>query len=200
VGLRELKAEQTRAAVLSAALDAFEARGYDGTTMEEIAEAAGIGIATLYRYFPSKDQILLDRSIRGVGRMAACLEARPAEESVSEALGHALEEYFADADLDDAFVRRLRVQLDRAAVPRARLFDLWHQERTLLEDAIARRAAADPDELWVSVAAHTTLMIMEMALDFSRDERDGVGASEWAHRVVEFFGSDAAVLPRLPRS
>jgi len=199
MGLRELKAEQTRAAVLDAALDAFEERGYDGTTMEEIAEAAGIGIATLYRYFPSKDQILLDPSTRSIGGIARHLEARPAGESVSEALGHALEEFLAEADDDSAFHRRLRAQLDRAAVPRARLWDLWHQERALLEDAIARRAGADPDDLWVAVAAHTTMMIAEMALDYARDGCDDAPASEWARRVLAFVGSDAAVLPRLPR-
>jgi AcrR family transcriptional regulator len=53
------KAERTRASLLRAALELFDERGYDGTTAAAIAERAGVTEMTFFRYFPSKDSVLL---------------------------------------------------------------------------------------------------------------------------------------------
>ena len=53
------KAERTRAALFSAALQLFDERGYDSTTAAAIAERAGVTEMTFFRYFPSKDSVLL---------------------------------------------------------------------------------------------------------------------------------------------
>lgn len=50
---------QNRRAVIRAAVDLITEQGYDGTTMKQIARAASIGDATIYRYFPSKEQLML---------------------------------------------------------------------------------------------------------------------------------------------
>ena len=54
------KAERTRAALLRAALELFDERGYDATTAAMIAERAGVTEMTFFRYFPSKDSVLVD--------------------------------------------------------------------------------------------------------------------------------------------
>ncbi|WP_338849252.1 TetR/AcrR family transcriptional regulator [Massilia sp. W12] len=51
--------EKTRQKILRAAIDCFTADGYEGATMKDVARAAGVGDATLYKYFPSKEQLLL---------------------------------------------------------------------------------------------------------------------------------------------
>lgn len=51
--------DQTRARIVQSAVDLMTRQGYDGTTMKDIARAAGIGDATIYKYFPSKDRVLL---------------------------------------------------------------------------------------------------------------------------------------------
>lgn len=48
---------EIRARILSAGLEVFAAQGYLGTTMNAIAEQAGLGAASLYRYFPSKAEL-----------------------------------------------------------------------------------------------------------------------------------------------
>lgn len=198
MGLREQKAERTRAAILEAALTLYDRNGFDQTTMEQVAEAAQIGIATLYRYFPTKDLLLIDPIVRSVGGVSASLERRPADEPLDLALGHALHEYLTAADERGEWLQRLRAHLDRAPGPRARLWDLWHQERTLLENTIAVRAGADPGELWVGVAAHTTMMIVEMALDLRRSTLSGRSAAQYARELVHLLSEAGAVIPRLP--
>ncbi len=58
-GVREQKKLQTRRAIEVAAIDLFSRKGFDATSMEDIASAAGVGKATIYGYFPAKDDIFL---------------------------------------------------------------------------------------------------------------------------------------------
>src|SRR6201993_2210956 len=153
MGLREVKAGRTRQGIQQAALRLFEAHGYEQTTMEQIAEAGQGGIATLSLSSPTKAQILLEPVIDSLGAPAALLAARPADEPLDEALGHVLHEFLTGNDERAEETERLRAQLDRAPGPRARLWDLWAQQRTLLENAIAERAGEDPSATWVGVAA-----------------------------------------------
>lgn len=53
------KTEQTRARILAAAAQLFEERGVDGWTMKELAEHAECAVGLLYRYFPSRDALVL---------------------------------------------------------------------------------------------------------------------------------------------
>lgn len=59
----ERKKEETKQKIIATAMSLFRARGFDGTTMEEIAEGADIAKGTLYNYFPVKEAIL-DEYIR----------------------------------------------------------------------------------------------------------------------------------------
>jgi AcrR family transcriptional regulator len=199
MGLREVKASRTREGIQQAALGLFEANGYEQTTMEQIADAAQVGIATLYRYFPTKDQILLEPVIASLSDPAALLAARPADEPLEEALGQALHVFLTGNDERAEETERLRAQLDRAPGPRARLWDLLAQQRTLLENAIAERAGEDPSAIWVGVAAHMTMMIAEMALDLRRSALSSKTAAEYAEEVIALLQSRDSLIPRLPR-
>ncbi|SKC40976.1 TetR/AcrR family transcriptional regulator [Krasilnikoviella flava] len=53
------RALRTRARILDAALDLFETRGYDATTVAQVAAAAGITQMTFFRHFPTKDAVLV---------------------------------------------------------------------------------------------------------------------------------------------
>ena len=54
------KAEETRSRILSEALTLFRERGFDQTTMRDIARAANVAIGAAYYYFESKDDILFE--------------------------------------------------------------------------------------------------------------------------------------------
>jgi len=50
----QFKKKQVRQAILDSAYDLFSERGYHSTTLQDVAEYAGVGVSSLYSYFPSK--------------------------------------------------------------------------------------------------------------------------------------------------
>ena len=54
----QVKKKQVRQAILDSAYDLFSERGYHSTTLQDVAELAGIGVSSLYSYFPSKLHLL----------------------------------------------------------------------------------------------------------------------------------------------
>ena len=76
----------SHAAIESAAFALFEERGYETTTTEEIAERAGIGRRTLFRYFPSKADIPWGQFAEGLGRFRTALLAAPSDEPLMETI------------------------------------------------------------------------------------------------------------------
>lgn len=58
-GLREQKKKKTKAAILESAMQLFSRQGYENTSINQMAKAAGIGKGTIYSYFQSKSEIFL---------------------------------------------------------------------------------------------------------------------------------------------
>ena len=77
-GLRERKKQQTRTAIQRAALRLIAEQGYSSTTCEQIAAAAEVSPATLFRYFSTKEDIVLQDGYDPV--IAAAVVARPRSE------------------------------------------------------------------------------------------------------------------------
>src|SRR5919202_877874 len=66
---KRLSAEDRRQAILDAALEVFSRRGYNGASIDEIAQAAGISKALIYEHFPSKKDLhvsLLERHVQDI--------------------------------------------------------------------------------------------------------------------------------------
>jgi AcrR family transcriptional regulator len=58
-GIRETKKKKTRKAIIDAAVKLFSEKGYENTSIEELAKAAGVGKGTIYGYFQAKNEIFL---------------------------------------------------------------------------------------------------------------------------------------------
>jgi AcrR family transcriptional regulator len=84
VGLRERRQQRQRAELVSAGMRLFAEQGFDATTVDEVAEAAGVSRRTLFRYFGSKGDIVMEWARGTTAVLTAALRARPpAEEPLS---------------------------------------------------------------------------------------------------------------------
>jgi AcrR family transcriptional regulator len=78
--LIERRHEQTRAAIADAAVALFAERGFTETTMDDVADAAGVSRRTAYRHFPSKDDLVFEQALRWLVHFNDHLaERRPGE-------------------------------------------------------------------------------------------------------------------------
>ncbi len=59
-GLREKKKSERKDRIFSAAVDLFNEKGFSNTSMQDIADNSNLAVGTLYNYFPSKNDLLLD--------------------------------------------------------------------------------------------------------------------------------------------
>jgi AcrR family transcriptional regulator len=84
--IRERTRRLAQTELTSVAQDLFVAQGYDATTVDQIAAAAGMSKRTFFRYFPSKDDLVIGKYDLFAERMAEALDDRPADESVWESL------------------------------------------------------------------------------------------------------------------
>lgn len=78
-GLREAKRLRQTEELERAALALFRARGFEATTIDQIAAAAGVSRRTVFRYFPTKDALVFPRAGERVARFRALLEPRDGE-------------------------------------------------------------------------------------------------------------------------
>lgn len=90
--LRERKKQRTREALLRAALELFTTRGYERTTVDDVADAVGVSQRTFFRYFAGKEEAAFAVQDLVEERFVAAVRARPADETPLQALRHALTE------------------------------------------------------------------------------------------------------------
>jgi AcrR family transcriptional regulator len=92
--LRERKKARTRAAIQSQAIRLFRDRGYDSTTVEQIAEAAEVSQSTFFRYFPTKEDVVMYDVFDPLFIQA--FRAQPSELAPLPALRRAMRQVFAN--------------------------------------------------------------------------------------------------------
>jgi AcrR family transcriptional regulator len=101
IGLRELKRQRTRQALIGAAMRLFAQNGYQQTTVAEIAAAAHVSTKTFFNYFASKDEVLFPHL---AGRIAAAVDViarRAPDDTIADVLVRAMEHMLADAVKDE---------------------------------------------------------------------------------------------------
>jgi AcrR family transcriptional regulator len=144
---RERKKQETRAALEEAALRLFAEKGYEQTTVEEIAAAADVAVRTFFRYFSSKQHVLFgDVAHNRVIRMRAVLDARPATEAPIDSVRAVLDHLDIEGvEEEDQILRRLRL-MERQPSLRATYLLLTNDLRQVLVDFIAERTGLSPVE------------------------------------------------------
>ncbi|WP_449064894.1 acyl-CoA-like ligand-binding transcription factor [Planomonospora algeriensis] len=176
-GLRERKKARTRRTIQEQALRLFAEQGYEATTVEQIAEAAEISPSTFFRYFPTKEDVVVQDDYDPI--MLAALAAQPAGLAPVPALRAAMGEAFAQipAEEEEQIRARTRLQLSHPAL-RARAVDNMIATIDVFTRALtARMDRADPAarasaDLLARTAAGAVVGAMLAAL-FSWAESDG---------------------------
>jgi AcrR family transcriptional regulator len=151
-GLRERKKARTHAAIQEHALRLFREQGYEETTVEQIAAAADVSQSTFFRYFPSKEDVVLHDAFDPI--LFASFGEQPAELTPIQALRASMAEVFGALTAEELALERQREELI-LSVPelRARMLDSLAATIREVAQVLAERVGRSPDELPVRAYA-----------------------------------------------
>jgi AcrR family transcriptional regulator len=152
IGLRERKKLAAMRRIQEVALDLFDERGFEDVSVEEIAQAADVSPSSVYRYFGTKEQIVLhdEFDVAFVDAVEAELASHPPIEAVRRAVAQLMAEFFGR---DDELARRkVGYAYDEPAL-RAATLQVTDGFIPSVADALARASGRHADELDVQVIA-----------------------------------------------
>ena len=163
-GLRERHRKRTAAELEEAALELFTKKGFDAVTIDDIATAADVSRRTFFRYFASKEDVVLSDHPRRLDELQAALDLRPAEEPALPALRHAILSLVSSYEEQrDHMLRRFRLVTTTPALE-ARSLCLQRNWEAAVTAMLAERMKVDPaEDLRPGVVAATTMAAMRVA-------------------------------------
>jgi|SRR5581483_159943 len=165
-GLRERRKQLTAAELEAAALRLFGERGFDAVTVDDIATEADVSRRTFFRYFASKEDVLLADHQVQLARLREAMEVRPSDEPILTALRNALLSITSDFE-----ERRERVMLRGRIMretPSLQARSLVHQKawENAMQEMVADRLGVDAvADLRPGVVAATALAAMRVAFN-----------------------------------
>lgn len=184
VPLADRKRELTRRALEEAALHLFAERGYDATTVADIARRAGTSEATFFRYFGSKDEVLFWERDGRLPLLHDAILERPDDEPDLVAVRKALRVIGNDVDIDRDRLLLQHRALQTTPLLRGRTSDaLADWERTIRE-ALAQRRGTDPGQPTARLTAAIAMAVVGAA--FEQWYEDG-GRDEIADVIDDLF-------------
>lgn len=196
--LRERKRDRTRKALVNAAVDLFERRGYDGTTVADIAEAADIGTRTFFSYFASKEELLFPESDARVQATVSAIANRKPEDRPADVLLRALHDVgAADGEPDDMVdrVAAVRLKLSRT-VPavRGRALAVQLDAQREIAGHLQRAFPAELDEVSAAALVGAFIGAISGALQVLLDDPDAPGDPDHLRRQLR-RATDIALRP-----
>jgi AcrR family transcriptional regulator len=192
--LKLRKQQLVRAALSTAAEELFLANGFEKVTVEQIARAAGVSRRTFFRYYESKEDVMVERSDRLGEQLLAELAARPLNEppllAIRNALVPAVESGLAERELVRYVIRLLR---ETSSLRRAMM-----ERRNRLEERIAalmaRRLGAARNDNTPMLLAFVTRALHDTAFNAWYDhETDDI-----AGLVDDLVGRLCAIVADMP--
>ena len=182
MGLRELKKEQTRQLIAGTAWRLFADRGFDKVTVAEIAREAQVAEATVFNYFPSKEDLFYSRFEAFSARLADAVRDREPGEPALAAFRRALLEeggLLAQAEAGDqealARLRTVNRVIAESPALLAREQQAFARSAADLGTLLAAEAGAPRDDLRPQVVANALLGLQRAVVDYVRGR---VGSSD----------------------
>jgi AcrR family transcriptional regulator len=182
--LQERKQELVRAELFNAAWQLFGERGYEATTVAEIAAAAGVSRRTFFRYYASKEDVLIETTDELAEAMLAAMAERPADEpplvAIERALAPVLQAQLAQSERLQTIIKLLRGSrtLRRAMLERHALLE----ERLAVQIAVRLGTDAAGDTT-PALLAFIARAMMDTAFNVAHDH----GRNDAAALVRELF-------------
>jgi AcrR family transcriptional regulator len=151
-GLRERKKLRTRQTIRREAFRLIEENGYAATTVEQIAEAAEVSPSTFFRYFPTKESIVLADDMDPV--ILNALDEQPPDLSPIQAVLRAYQAAMANTSEDEREFENTRQRL-MFSIPelKAAMYDEYYRTITAFAEAIGHRIGRDASDFELRVFA-----------------------------------------------
>jgi TetR/AcrR family transcriptional regulator, regulator of mycofactocin system len=161
--LRERKKSATRQAIEDAAWALFAERGYEATSINDIAARADVAPRTFFRYFPTKEAVLYGDLDEALERFAVTFRARPTDEPVLESLIASVETMAAAFQKDrKRMIQRFEIQ-HRATTGA----EPGEYARELVYELVMEREQGQPDcELRARLVTGLLTMVQSVANDY----------------------------------
>ena len=169
-GLRERKKQRTREQIIDAAMGLFAERGYQATTIADIATAADVAPRTFFSYFPSKEAVVFHTVDRDLDGLASALRDRLPDETAFDALRRWIDGMYDNwkAEEDEAVLRKRLCREDEGLTNFQGGVMARIQE--LLLEAIARDLDEPQDSLRPRLVAAAAMAAMH-SLDDTLEEK-----------------------------
>jgi AcrR family transcriptional regulator len=179
LGLRERKKIKTRQAIRREAIRLIDANGYAATTVEQIAEAADVSPSTFFRYFPSKESLLLADDLDPL--VLAAFDAQPPELSPTEAIRRAYSDVIARLPAEQLEFENTRQRL-MFSIPelKAAMYDEYYRTVNVMAELIGRRIGRSADDFEVRVFVGALTGAMMAAFDSAPQTADTI------YRALDF--------------
>jgi AcrR family transcriptional regulator len=194
-GLRERKKARTRASIREHALRLFRENGYQRTTVEQIAAAAEVSPSTFFRYFPTKEDLVLQDDMDT--RMVEAFERQPPGLGPVAAVRAAAREVFgsySEADLD--VIRETSTLTVTVPEVRARTMDEFARTIAVISEALARRTGRPADDLAVRAVAGAIIgVIMSITMPWEGWSSDRRAIADMFDRIDQALALLEAGLP-----
>ena len=162
VGLRERKRAKTLALIQVEAMRLFIDKGFDATTLEEIANASDVSPRTLYLYFSSKEEIVFSTREDFPRLLADCVSRRPADEPLLEMVENALIDMATR--LESPQTRKVSRMIRDTPALNAGEQGKYEKVELALAEALADRKGLPHTDMDCQVTAAISIGILKMAI------------------------------------
>ena len=174
LGLRERKKQRTHQLIADTARRLFADRGFDAVPVSEIARAAEVSEATVFNYFPTKEDLLYHRLEAFEAELLQSIHGRPAGESVLEAFGRFVTMprgllAAEDPEQIEHLAAITRVITESPALL-AREQQIYARYTDALATLLAAETGASPQDLEPWLVARTLIGLHQATVDYSRRE------------------------------
>jgi AcrR family transcriptional regulator len=192
-GLAARKKERTRRQLAEAAAELFYERGYAATTVDDIVAAVDVSPRTFFRYFPTKEDLVVALGATSLDLFLEALRSRPSGESLQVAVAAAVEVSLAPGWEDTTKVRSFLALLRETPALRARWLEEAYGKRDLMAEVIATRTGTDASDLRNLVIAGAITLTINTALQMWADQDVEPEASPFVYQGLHELAT--ALLP-----